>query len=222
MAVYQLPDDEIVFPHPSLADSNGLLAVGGDLSAGRLILAYSNGIFPWYAQGEPILWWSPDPRAVLYPGKFKRNKSLRRLVSSNRFEVTFDKDFVSVINECGKIDRKGQEGTWITGEMIQAYTRLHHLGLAHSVETWEKGELAGGLYGILLGKVFFGESMFHKKSNASKVAFWHLINRLIALDVKIIDVQQDTPHLRSMGAELIPRREFLMLVEKYRGYKTVF
>jgi leucyl/phenylalanyl-tRNA--protein transferase len=215
MPVYQLPDNDLVFPHPSLANPDGLLAVGGDLSPERLILAYSNGIFPWFSEGEPLLWWSPDPRAVLFPEKFKRHKSLRLLVQSNRFEVTFDKDFRNVIRECSKVERKGQEGTWITKNMIEAYVKLHEMGIAHSVETWEKGKLAGGLYGVMLGKVFFGESMFHKKSNASKVAFWYLIEKLIAMDVKVIDVQQDTQHLRSLGAELIPRSEFLNMLKMY-------
>lgn len=215
MPVYQLPDNDLIFPHPSLANPDGLLAVGGDLSPERLILAYSNGIFPWFSEGEPLLWWSPDPRAVLFPEKFKRHKSLRLLVQSNRFEVTFDKDFRNVIRECSKVERKGQEGTWITKNMIEAYVKLHEMGIAHSVETWEKGKLAGGLYGVMLGKVFFGESMFHKKSNASKVAFWYLIEKLIAMDVKVIDVQQDTQHLRSLGAELIPRSEFLNMLKMY-------
>ncbi len=215
MPVFRLPDDELVFPHPSLANDDGLLAVGGDLSPQRLLLAYTNGIFPWYSQGEPLLWWSPDPRAVLFPEKFKRHKSLRLLVKSRKFEVTFDKNFEKVIGECAIAGRKGQEGTWITDDMKEAYVKLYELGMAHSVETWQNGELVGGLYGIMLGKVFFGESMFHKKSNASKVAFWHLVDRLLELGVKLIDVQQDTAHLRSLGSELVSRKDFLDMLKKY-------
>ncbi len=213
MPVFRLPD-ELVFPHPSLAREDGLLAVGGDLTLQRLLLAYSNGIFPWYASGEPILWWSPNPRLVLFPNEFKRHKSLRLLVQGGRFEVTFDKSFEAVIKACSRAKRKGQSDTWITKEMQSAYIKLHQAGFAHSVETWENGYLVGGLYGVLLEKVFFGESMFHTVDNASKVAFWHLVNHLKERDVQLIDAQQDTPHLRSFGARLIPRKEFLELLGK--------
>ncbi len=215
MPVYQLPDDELVFPHPELANENGLLAVGGDLSAARLVLAYSNGIFPWYNEGEPILWWSPDPRLVLFPREFKRHKSLHLLVNKKRFEVTFNSAFKEVIKQCGRVPRKGQPGTWITKEMEIAYIKLHNLQIAQSVEVWEEGKLVGGLYGLLLGKVFFGESMFHTVDNASKVAFWHLIDKLIEQGVQLVDAQQDTPHLRSLGARPVPRKEFLKLLKKW-------
>ncbi len=214
MPVYQLPDDEMIFPHPDLANEEGLLAVGGDLSVPRLLLAYTNGIFPWYNEGEPVLWWSPDPRLVLFPDEFKRQKSLRLLVNKSRFQVTFDKAFEQVIEQCGNVKRKNQKGTWITKEMKIAYTKLHKLGIARSVETWENGKLVGGLYGLLIGKVFFGESMFHTVDNASKVAFWYLIEKLRKNDIQLIDAQQDTPHLRSLGARLIPRKEFLTLLKK--------
>ncbi len=214
MSVYQL-SDELVFPHPKLANDNGLLAVGGDLSPERLILAYSNGIFPWYVEGEPVLWWSPDPRLVLFPNEFKRHKSLRQIVNNNRFQITMDKAFNDVIKQCRTTKRKGQTDSWITANMQKAYLKLYELHVAHSVETWKNGKLVGGLYGILLGKVFFGESMFHTEDNASKVAFWHLIDRLLELDVKIVDAQQDTPHLRSLGARLISRKKFLSYLNKY-------
>lgn len=211
MPVFQLPD-EPVFPLPDLADPDGLLAIGGDLSPQRLIQAYAAGIFPWYSEGSPILWWSPDPRLVLFPGEFKRHKNLRRLVHSNKFSITMDKDFAAVVEACSKVERKGQDGTWITREMQEAYIRLFELGFAHSVECRLDGKLAGGLYGVSLGKIFFGESMFHYVADASKVALWHLVDFLLENDFKLIDAQQDTPHLRSLGARLIPRKEFLKIL----------
>jgi len=211
MSVFQLPD-EPVFPLPDLADPDGLLAIGGDLSPQRLIQAYAAGIFPWYSEGSPILWWSPDPRLVLFPGEFKRHKNLRRLVHSNKFSITMDKDFAAVVEACSKVERKGQDGTWITREMQEAYIRLFELGFAHSVECRLDGKLAGGLYGVSLGKIFFGESMFHYVADASKVALWHLVDFLLENDFKLIDAQQDTPHLRSLGARLIPRKEFLKIL----------
>ena len=214
MPVFQLPE-EIVFPKPELAEPDGLLAVGGDLSPERLLTAYAHGIFPWYSQGQPVLWWSPDPRLVLFPEEFKRHKNLRRLVKSGKFSVTLDADFESVIEACSRVERPGQEGTWITPAMQKAYTRLHRLGFAHSVECRLAGKLVGGLYGVALGKVFFGESMFHTVTDASKVALWHLVDFLLENGFKLIDAQQDTPHLRSLGARTIPRREFLKLLEKY-------
>ncbi len=212
MSVFQLPN-EIVFPRPDLADPDGLLAIGGDLSPQRLIKAYATGIFPWYSEGSPIMWWSPNPRMVLFPGEFKRHKSLRRLVRSGKFTVTMDADFEGVIKACSKAERKGlEEGTWITKAMQEAYVRLFALGSAHSVECWLNEEMAGGLYGVALGKIFFGESMFHHITDASKVAFWYLVDFLLENDFKLIDAQQDTPHLRSLGARLIPRDEFLKIL----------
>lgn len=216
MPVFQLPD-ELVFPKPGLAEADGLLAVGGDLSPERLLRAYAAGIFPWFDENQPILWWSPNPRMVLFPEEFKRHKSLRRLVSSGKFSVTMDADFAGVIKACSKAERKGQEGTWITKEMQEAYIRLSDLGFAHSVECWLDDELAGGLYGVALGKVFFGESMFHHVTGASKVALWYLVDFLLENDFKLIDAQQDTPHLRSLGARLIPREEFLKILEENIG-----
>ncbi len=216
MPVFQL-SDEPVFPRPELAEPDGLLAIGGDLSPPRILQAYASGIFPWYSENQPILWWSPNPRMVLFPEEFKRHKNLRRLVRSEKFRVTMDMDFAGVIEACGKAERKGQEGTWITKEMREAYIRLFELGFAHSVECRLNDELAGGLYGVALGKVFFGESMFHTVTDASKVALWYLVDFLLENDFKLIDVQQDTPHLRSLGARLIPREEFLEIVKKNVG-----
>ncbi len=211
MPVFQL-SDELGFPQPGLANPDGLLAIGGDLSPQRLIQAYTAGIFPWYSEGDPIMWWSPDPRLVLFPEEFKRHKSLRRLVGSGKFSVTIDVDFAGVIEACSKAERKEQEGTWITKEMQEAYVRLFESGCAHSVECWLNDELAGGLYGVALGKIFFGESMFHNVTDASKVALWHLVDYLLKNDFKLIDVQQDTQHLRSFGARPVSREEFLKLL----------
>jgi len=208
MAVYSLIDD-IVFPDPNLAEGDGLLAVGGDLSSERLIEAYANGIFPWYSEGEPILWWSPDPRMILFPNKFKVSKSLSQSIRNKGFEVCFDKNFKAVIENCATSDRNGEKGTWITSEMQDAYLTLHNMGYAHSVETYKGDELIGGLYGISLGKAFFGESMFHKERDASKVALNFLIIRMREWGFHFIDVQQDTKHLKSMGAETIPRNVFI-------------
>ncbi len=212
MPVFQL-SDEIVFPPSDLAEPDGLLAIGGDLSPQRLVRAYTAGIFPWYSEGYPIMWWSPDPRMVLFPEEFKRHNNLHRLVHSGKFRVTIDADFASVIEACSKVERKGQEGTWITKAMQAAYVRLFELGYAHSVECRLDNELTGGLYGVALGKIFFGESMFHYVTDASKVALWHLVDYLQKNNFKLIDVQQDTPHLRSLGARLMPRQEFLKLLQ---------
>ncbi len=211
MPVFQL-SDKIIFPDPNLAEPDGLLAIGGDLSQERLLLAYSNGIFPWFSDGYPILWWSPNPRMVLIPKEFKRHKNLRRLVNKKYFSVTFNKNFEGVINSCAGVSRENQDGTWITDNMKQAYIALHHSGYAHSVEVWENDNLVGGLYGVLMGKVFFGESMFYKVSNASKVALWYLVDRLLDIGIELIDVQQETEHLKSLGARLIDRESFLNLL----------
>jgi leucyl/phenylalanyl-tRNA--protein transferase len=211
--VYQL-NKEIVFPHPSLADDNGLLAVGGDLSPERIISAYADGIFPWYNKGEPILWWSPNPRCIMFPANFKVPKSLKLLIKKNIFEVRFDTAFNSVISKCAKVHQSIDSGTWITSEMKKAYILLHHLGYAHSVETYFNNELVGGLYGIAIGKVFYGESMFHIVSNASKVAFYFLIEKLRQWQFDIIDNQTTTEHLLKLGAEEIERDKFLAIIEK--------
>ncbi|MEJ5347842.1 MAG: leucyl/phenylalanyl-tRNA--protein transferase [Desulfosoma sp.] len=208
MTIFSLNED-LVFPPPELADPDGLLAVGGDLSPRRLLLAYRQGIFPWYAPGTPILWWSPDPRLVLFPQELKISHSLRRVLKKGRFRITFDTAFRAVIEACALVRiRKGEE-TWLVPEMIEAYHRLHRLGAAHSVEAWQDGRLVGGLYGVSLGRVFFGESMFSLVSDASKVALVHLVERLKALDDAFIDCQVTTGHLKRLGAREIPRSEFL-------------
>ncbi|MEM7085383.1 MAG: leucyl/phenylalanyl-tRNA--protein transferase [Bacteroidota bacterium] len=203
--------NELWFPNVNEAGQDGLLAVGGDLSVERLLLAYRSGIFPWFNDGDPILWWSPDPRMVLFPEKLKVSKSLRRLIRQNPFEVSFNKAFNEVMRQCASIKRDGQAGTWITDEMLEAYQRLNDLGHAHSVEIWENGKLVGGLYGIDLPekKTFCGESMFSQVSNASKVALYYLVAHLRSKKYKIIDCQIFNPHLESLGAEEIERIEFL-------------
>lgn len=213
MPVYQLIP-ELVFPPAEHAEADGILAVGGDLSPERLILAYQNGIFPWYGPGDPIMWWSPDPRLVLFPDKFKRHKNLRKLVQSGKFEVRFDHNFPAVIKHCSQIARKGQADTWIVDDMLHAYVELHRQGYAHSVETYLDQQLVGGLYGISLGGIFFGESMFHTVTDASKVALWQLVEKLQEWDFDLIDAQQETAHLKSLGAELIGRDNFLHLLKE--------
>jgi len=213
MPVYQLTDD-LIFPHPERANKDGLLAVGGDLSPERLILAYENGIFPWFAEGDPILWWSPNPRAVLFPDDFKKSKSLTRTIKKGLFNVTFDTAFEQVIALCAMTPREYGDGTWITNSMMVAYNSLHRMGIAHSVESWQDGRLVGGLYGLSLGGTFFGESMFHLVTDASKAALWHLVDRLKQWDFDMIDVQQETPHLISMGAVAVERKKFLHLLHQ--------
>lgn len=212
MTVYSIPEENI-FPRPELAEEDGLLGVGGDLSPERLINAYANGIFPWYSDDQPILWWSPDPRLVLFPKDFKRNKSLKKKVEKREFKVVFDSNFEAVIRNCAQIKREDQENSWITEEMINAYIKIHELGYAHSVETYFEGKLVGGLYGVSIGKAFFGESMFHNKTDASKVALWYLVDRLLEWDFDFIDAQQETNHLKSLGAIVIKREKFLNLLE---------
>lgn len=204
--------DKIEFPNTALAHPNGLLAVGGDLSVARLLLAYKKGVFPWFNDdGDEILWWSPNPRFVLFPDRLKVSKSMSKILRSKDFTVTFNKDFESVISECAKAKRSGQDGTWITDEMIKAYTKLHLLGYAKSVEVWQNDQLVGGLYGIDLGHgMFCGESMFAKVSNASKVAFITFVQNS---HYKLIDCQIYTDHLASLGAEEMARSEFLQYLE---------
>ncbi|HAI77047.1 MAG TPA: leucyl/phenylalanyl-tRNA--protein transferase [Microscillaceae bacterium] len=206
---YYFLSDALEFPDLEHADSDGLLAIGGDLKPERILLAYTSGIFPWYNEDQPILWWSPNPRFVLFPEKIKVSKSMRQVLRKGIFKVTFDTDFEGVITACQQVKREGQQGTWITQEMLQAYLRLHHLGWAHSVEVWHQGELCGGLYGLSIGKCFFGESMFSRQSNASKAGFVTLVNELQKADFQLIDCQVHTEHLESLGAELIPRKQFL-------------
>jgi leucyl/phenylalanyl-tRNA--protein transferase len=208
MPIFRLVD-EIIFPAPSYADPSGLLAVGGDLSSERILAAYRLGIFPWFSDDQPILWWSPDPRSVLDLDAFRLSRSLRKTLKKGAFKVTFDGAFEAVIESCSTVARKSQSGTWITAEMQDAYIHLHELGYAHSVETWCAEQLVGGLYGVSLGKAFFGESMFHLKTDASKVALATLVQQLKAWEFHFIDAQMTTEHLTSLGAREIPRREFL-------------
>lgn len=207
--------EHVTFPpvESALRDPPGLLAVGGDLSAPRLLAAYRHGIFPWYAPGDPILWWSPDPRMVLFPAEFKLSRSLARTLRNAEYEIRLDSAFAEVVSACAATPRHGQHGTWITPEMQQAYRHLHELGHAHSVETWIGGKLAGGLYGVALGRVFFGESMFSRARDASKIAMAHLCAYLRTRDFGIIDCQMETSHLASLGARPIPRRDFIATLD---------
>jgi len=196
------------FPPISDANSNGLLAIGADLSPNRLILAYQLGIFPWFSQDEPIMWYSPDPRFVLFPEDLIISKSMRTYFNGNKFQVSFDSNFKEVIIMCSSIFRKGQWGTWITDDMIKAYIKLHELGCAHSVEVWKENNLVGGLYGISIGKIFFGESMFTLVPNASKFGFISLVKKLMNENYYLVDCQQKTEHLVSLGAKGIDRCDF--------------
>lgn len=213
MPLYRLPD-EIIFPSPDLAGADGLLAVGGDLSEERLILAYSLGIFPWYSYGMPILWWSPDPRLVLLPAEMRASRSLRQTIRRRKYRVTFDTAFEDVVRNCAAMPRRDGRGTWITDDMMEAYCRLHEDGFAHSVESWYGNELAGGLYGVSLGAAFFGESMFAKRSDASKVALAGLVERLKCIESAFIDCQVVTAHLVSLGARQVPRKEFAGMLKR--------
>jgi leucyl/phenylalanyl-tRNA---protein transferase len=213
-------DKELKFPPVETAEADGLLAIGGDLSPQRLLLAYRSGIFPWY-EGEYIMWWCPDPRFVLLPDELKVNKGLKKLLDKNEpgrpsggFDFTTNKDFKEVIHQCKKIKRPGQQGTWITDEVETAYCKMHELGYAHSAEVWKNDELVGGLYGIKLGKVFFGESMFSKISNASRFAFVKYVQQLKEEGVKLIDCQVYTEYLESFGAGMISRRDFVQQLEE--------
>lgn len=220
MPVFQLPD-EIIFPDPSLSEKDGLLAVGGDLSTKRLLCAYSSGIFPWYGDTDPILWWSPDPRLVLFPEKFKLSRSLAQKIRKKTFEVRWDEAFTEVIHHCAGGDRAEKEGTWLTQEMKEAYIKLHRKGFAHSVEAYSDGKLAGGLYGVSLGGAFFGESMFHLKPDASKVALYSLVEKAKELRFKFIDSQVETSHMIRMGAQLIKRKKYLQLLSEAMKYPTL-
>lgn len=194
-----------------MAEEDGLLAIGGDLSPERLLLAYKSGIFPWY-EGEHILWWSPNPRFVLFTPEFKKSKTITRLIRQNAFDFTTNNDFKSVIHHCKSVKRPGQEGTWITEEVEKAYLKMHELGYAHSAEVWKDGELVGGLYGMRMGKVFFGESMFSLLPNASRYAFTKYVEMLKVEGVVLIDCQVYTEYLESFGARFIPREDFLTIV----------
>ena len=211
MALFAL-QQELIFPPVNLAEPDGLLAMGGDLSTERLLLAYKSGIFPWY-EGDVPLWWCPDPRFVLFPEKLKVSKTMRQLIKKETFRFSVNTNFRSVIRECKTSSRKNQHGTWITDEVEEAYCLLHEKGYAHSAEAWVGDDLAGGLYGIRMGKVFFGESMFSHQSNASKLAFIRYVRLLQQEGIELIDCQVHTAHLESLGAEMIPREIFMKKLE---------
>lgn len=223
---YWLKRDDLSFPDPqhALSEPNGLLAVGGDLSLERLLSAYKLGIFPWYEDGQPILWWSPEPRMVLFPDELHVSKSLEKTINKNALNVTFNQNFPAVILACATQRSKNRDGTWITEEMQQAYINLHEAGWAHSVEVWNDNDLVGGLYGIAMGKIFFGESMFNKQANASKRAFVHLVKSLKVKDFNLIDCQVSSEHLTSLGAREIKREKFMYYLQKDStlNSKTVF
>lgn len=214
-------DPNAAFPDVSLAltEPDGLLAIGGDLSSERLLDAYQRGIFPWYNPDQPILWWSPNPRAVIYPERLKISRSLKKSIRHRGYEVVYDRDFRAVIEACSEA-RKMEPGTWITSAMKDAFCRLHRKGYAHSIECYFEGKLIGGLYGLALGKVFFGESMFARKRDASKVAFAYLVHQLKQWDFKLIDCQVASDHILSLGAELIPRDLFVRLLREFCSHKS--
>lgn len=206
--------ETLYFPNVNQANRDGILAIGGDLSPERLQLAYQSGIFPWFEVGDPILWWSPNPRMVLFLEELKISKSMRNILNKGEFSVTFNQNFRDVISYCQKVKRDGQNGTWITNDMIEAYCKLHDLGIAKSVEVWQDDILVGGLYGVDLGNVFCGESMFSLVSNASKVAFIVLVNHLKNENYKLLDCQVYNPHLESLGCREIPREEFMRILKQ--------
>lgn len=208
---------DLFFPSLNEADEDGLLAIGGDLSTERLLLAYRSGIFPWYNEDEPICWWSPDPRFVLYPDELKISSSMKTVLQNGKFRFTINRAFTQVIQNCKTVSRKGQDGTWISPAMQNAYINLHELGYAHSAETWRDGKLVGGLYGIRLGKIFFGESMFSMETNASKFAFINYAKQLQKENVQLIDCQLHTNHLESLGAKMIPREIFTKILAANTG-----
>lgn len=207
--VFELDSKKLTFPHPSYAEDDGLLAVGGDLSAARLLLAYSNGIFPWFSDDTPILWYAPDPRFVIDPAKIKVSKSMSALIRKGTFSISVDQNFGEVIQSCSSIHRKGQQGTWITQDMIKAYTELFELGYAHSIEVWRGKSLVGGLYGVLINGIFCGESMFSREANASKAALIYLAQEV---DLQLIDCQFHTPHLEAMGGEYLSLADYLEIL----------
>lgn len=204
--VFLRPDDPVAFPDPELFDRDGLVAIGGDLATRRLVEAYRSGIFPWYAEGYVPMWWSPDPRAQLAPERLHVSRSLRRLLRRGDFELTWNRCFARVMAECGK---RRSEGTWVIPEMVLAYTRLHELGHAHSLEVWQGGELVGGTYGVQVGAMFAAESKFHRRTDMSKVALVALVQSLFAAGIELLDVQFVTPHLATLGAFEVPRKEYL-------------
>jgi leucyl/phenylalanyl-tRNA--protein transferase len=221
MVMQKNPFDRGYFPEPSLAGEDGLLAAGGTLEAEVLLEAYSRGIFPWYSEGSPVLWWSPDPRMVLFTDRFRISKSLAQTLRKGVFEIRMDTVFEDVIRHCARQPRPGQKGTWITRAMTDAYTRLHREGYAHSFEVFRKEKLVGGLYGVSLGAAFFGESMFHFERDSSKVALFHLVEFARQKAFDFIDAQQSTGHMKSLGAIEVPREEFMLLLERSIQKSTI-
>ncbi len=221
MSIYAL-DERLWFPPITEAESDGLLAFGSDLLPERLILAYKSGIFPWYSEHEPILWWSPNPRFVLYPKKLNVSDTMRQLLKKQVFTITFNHNFKQVIENCSQKKRKNQDGTWINHDVIDAYCELHKMGTAKSVEVWKEGVLVGGLYGIAMGKCFFGESMFSHESNASKAGFITFVKHFSSLGLELVDCQLHTPHLESLGAEMISRDIFMETVERNNSVESIF
>jgi leucyl/phenylalanyl-tRNA--protein transferase len=219
MPIYQLTED-LLFPNPEWANPEGILAVGGDLCVERLLLAYRLGVFPWYGPGYPILWWSPPQRCIIEPTRFHVSHSLRRLLRQTCFTVTFDQAFAQVIRACAETRFEQRQETWLTSEMIEAYCALHAAGFAHSAEAWREGQLAGGIYGVSLGRAFFGESMFKRVSNASKVAFATLTQQLADWQFTLIDCQITNPHLQRLGAQEVPRAEFLRRLAEALAFPT--
>ncbi len=215
MPVFELDTQDIRFPPPELADKSGLLAIGGDLSPERVLASYYYGVFHWFNEDDPILWWSPDPRLVLFPDRLKISKSMRSVLRSNRFQVTYNCAFKKVISSCMKTPRPKQQsdGSWISEQIVDVYCHLHEKGYAHSVEVWQQGNLVGGLYGVILGKCFFGESMFAKVSNASKVALITMVHNLKKHDCQLIDCQIESAHLLRLGAENMSRQDFLKILD---------
>ncbi|MBN2746812.1 MAG: leucyl/phenylalanyl-tRNA--protein transferase [Bacteroidales bacterium] len=211
--------DELIFPPVEYADSDGVLAIGGDLSVSRLLLAYASGIFPWFNEGDPILWWAPPLRPIFTPGHLKVSKSLRQIIRKGVYKVTFDRAFEEVLFHCASVPREGQFGTWLTADMKKAYTILFQLGYCHSVEAWHQDQLVGGLYGVSIGGFFVGESMFHLKDNASKVAFYYLSEWLHELGFHFIDGQVPTSHLMSLGAKEVARNDYMALLRKAIQYQ---
>jgi len=211
-----LKPQDLFFPPvaSALDEPNGLLAIGGDLTADRIITAYTQGIFPWYSEDEPIMWWSPNPRSVIFTSTYSPSKSLKKLLRKNIFNITFDQKFEQVIRQCALTPRQHQDGTWITNEMIDAYCYLHQLGVAHSCECWKNGQLVGGLYGLAIGQVFFGESMFSVVSNASKVTFTYLVEALKRWGYHLVDCQVESKHMNSLGAINLKRETFVGLLDK--------
>ncbi|MEJ5994073.1 leucyl/phenylalanyl-tRNA--protein transferase [Pedobacter sp. Du54] len=207
--IFKLLDDSLIFPNPALAEDDGLLAIGGDLSSERLLLAYKNGIFPWFSEGDPILWFSPHERCVIFPGRIAISKSMNKIIKRGDFTITENQAFADVIYNCAKAPRVGQDGTWITTEMTEAYICLNAKGIAKSIEVWKGNELVGGLYGVEIGSVFCGESMFSKVSNASKLALIYLAQKE---GIRLIDCQLPNGHLMSMGAEMISREEYTKIL----------